>query len=143
MPVYFLCSNNLQNGVKLFLNSNSHFQQPTLFIKNKLKNGRNVFWNYKCKICTTQNWDNVFVFHPLLTIKIILKTPNHINRPISQWLYYGLWFSAFCVLHTLLLETLRRNWKENKEVGTISVEVRIQMKKTKIFMEFFYISFRK
>jgi hypothetical protein len=29
------------------------------------------------------------------------------------------------------------------EVGTISFEVRIPMKKPKIFMEFFYISFRK
>ena len=35
------------------------------------------------------------------------------------------------------------NWKENKEVGTISFEVRIPMKKPKIFMEFFYVSFRK
>ena len=35
------------------------------------------------------------------------------------------------------------NWKENKEVGTICFEVRIPMKKTKIFLEFLYISFRK
>ena len=35
------------------------------------------------------------------------------------------------------------NWKENKEVGTISFEIRIPMKKPKIFKEFFYVSFRK
>ena len=35
------------------------------------------------------------------------------------------------------------NWKENKEVGTTCFEVRIPMKKPKIFMEFFYVSFRK
>ena len=35
------------------------------------------------------------------------------------------------------------NWKDNKEVGTISFEVRIPMKKPKIFMEFFYVRFRK
>ena len=29
------------------------------------------------------------------------------------------------------------NWKENKEVGTICCEIRISMKKPKIFMEFF------
>ena len=34
-------------------------------------------------------------------------------------------------------------WKENKEVGTICFEIRIPMKKPKIFMEFFYVSFRK
>ena len=34
-------------------------------------------------------------------------------------------------------------WKENKEVGTICFEIRIPMKKTKIFLEFFYVSFRK
>jgi hypothetical protein len=34
-------------------------------------------------------------------------------------------------------------WKENKEVGTICFEIRISMKKPKIFMEFFYVSFRK
>ena len=35
------------------------------------------------------------------------------------------------------------NWKENKEIGTISFEVRIPMKKPKIFLEFFYVSFWK
>ena len=35
------------------------------------------------------------------------------------------------------------NWKENKEIGAISFEVRISMKKPKIFMEFFYVSFLK
>ena len=35
------------------------------------------------------------------------------------------------------------NWKENKEVGTICFEIRIPMKKPKIFMEFFYVSFQK
>ena len=30
------------------------------------------------------------------------------------------------------------NLKENKEVGTICFEIRIPMKKPKIFMEFFY-----
>ena len=35
------------------------------------------------------------------------------------------------------------NWKENKEIGTISFEVRIPMKKPKIFLEFFYVSFQK
>ena len=35
------------------------------------------------------------------------------------------------------------NWKENKEVGTISFEVRIPMKKPKLFMDFFYVIFRK
>ena len=34
------------------------------------------------------------------------------------------------------------NWKENKEVGTICFEVRIPMKKPKIFLEFFYVSFQ-
>ena len=34
------------------------------------------------------------------------------------------------------------NSKENKEVDTICFEIRIPMKKTKIFMEFFYVSFR-
>ena len=29
------------------------------------------------------------------------------------------------------------NWKENKEVGTICIQVRIPMKKPKIFLEFF------
>ena len=35
------------------------------------------------------------------------------------------------------------NWKENREVGTICFEVRIPKKKTKIVMEFFYVSFSK
>jgi hypothetical protein len=35
------------------------------------------------------------------------------------------------------------NGQENKKIGTISFEVRIPMKKTKIFMEFFYVSFRQ
>ena len=35
------------------------------------------------------------------------------------------------------------NCKENKEVGTICFEVRIPKKKTKIVMEFFYVSFSK
>ena len=35
------------------------------------------------------------------------------------------------------------NWKEKKEVGTICFEIRIPMKKWKIFMEFFYASFQK
>ena len=35
------------------------------------------------------------------------------------------------------------NWKENKEVGTICFKIRIQMKKQKIYMEFFYVSFGK
>ena len=35
------------------------------------------------------------------------------------------------------------NWKKSKEVSTISFEVRILMKKPKIFMECFYVSFRK
>ena len=35
------------------------------------------------------------------------------------------------------------NLKENKEIGTISFEVRIPMKKPKIFMKFFYVSFWK
>ena len=34
------------------------------------------------------------------------------------------------------------NWKENKEVGNICFEVRIPMKKPKIFLEFFYVSFQ-
>ena len=35
------------------------------------------------------------------------------------------------------------NRKDIKEVGTICFVVRIPMKKTKIFMEFFYLSFQK
>ena len=35
------------------------------------------------------------------------------------------------------------NLKENKEIGTVSFEVRIPMKKQKIFLESFYVSFRK
>jgi hypothetical protein len=35
------------------------------------------------------------------------------------------------------------NRKETKEVGTICFEVRIPMKKTKIFMEFFHVNFQK
>ena len=35
------------------------------------------------------------------------------------------------------------NWKENKEVGTICFQIRIPMKKPKLFLEFFYVSFRK
>ena len=35
------------------------------------------------------------------------------------------------------------NRKEIKEVGTICFEVRIPMKKPKIYMEFFYLSFQK
>ena len=35
------------------------------------------------------------------------------------------------------------NWKENKEVGTICFEVKFPMKKPKIFLEFFNVSFRK
>ena len=35
------------------------------------------------------------------------------------------------------------NWKENKNVGSICFEVRIPMKKTKIFMESFYVSLKK
>ena len=35
------------------------------------------------------------------------------------------------------------NWKENKEVGTICFEVRILMRKPKIFTEFFYVSFQE
>ena len=35
------------------------------------------------------------------------------------------------------------NWKENKEAGTVCFEARIPMKKTKIFMEFFHVSFQK
>ena len=35
------------------------------------------------------------------------------------------------------------NWNKNKEVGTICFEVRISMKKLKIFMKFFYLSFWK
>ena len=34
-------------------------------------------------------------------------------------------------------------WKENEEVSTICFEIRIPMKKRKIFMEFFYVSFQK
>ena len=34
-------------------------------------------------------------------------------------------------------------WKENEEVSTICFEIRIAMKKRKIFMEFFYVSFQK
>ena len=35
------------------------------------------------------------------------------------------------------------NRKENKEVATICLEVRIPMKKPKIYMEFFHVSFQK
>ena len=35
------------------------------------------------------------------------------------------------------------NWKEKKEVGTSCFELMIPMKKIKIFMEFFYVSFQK
>ena len=35
------------------------------------------------------------------------------------------------------------NWKENKKVVTICFEIRIPKKKSKIFMEFFYVSFQK
>ena len=35
------------------------------------------------------------------------------------------------------------NWKDNKEVGFICFEVRILMKKPKIFLEFFYVTFQK
>ena len=81
---------------------------------------------------------------------------------VAICMYYGFWFSAFCVfpsaIHTLLLETLRRkitlkilhifcmeviNLKENKEVCTSCFEVSIPIKKQKTFMESFYISFRE
>ena len=81
----------------------------------------------------------------------------------ANFLVLILWLLIFCLCfskcNTLMLETLRRtitqeflliffmeviNSKENKEVGTICFDIRIQMKnKTKIFMEFFYESFRK
>ena len=83
-------------------------------------------------------------------------------RSISQWLYYGFWLSAFCGFFEVqyidycwkhYVERLRRNlyifflevinWKENKQVGTICFEIRIPIKKPKIFMEFVYLSLQK
>ena len=75
--------------------------------------------------------------------------------------YFGFCYFAFCVFQVQYIhycwkhyvERLHRNfyiffmevsnWKENKEIGTISFEVRIPMKKQKIFLESFYVSFRK
>ena len=78
------------------------------------------------------------------TGKILLFAFQHFVFFQVQYIYY-------CWKH--YVERLRRNfyilfmevinWKENKEVGTICFEIRIPMKKPKIFMEFFYVSFQK
>ena len=68
-----------------------------------------------------------------------------------HFVFFQVQYIHYCWKH--YLERLHRNcytffmeviiWKENKEVGTICFEIRIPMKKPKIFMEFFYVSFWK
>ena len=68
-----------------------------------------------------------------------------------HFVFFQVQYIHYCWKH--YVERLRRNfyiffmevinWKENKEVGTICFEIRIPMKKPKIFMEFFYVSFQK
>ena len=70
---------------------------------------------------------------------------------ILHFVFFQVQYIHYCWKH--YIERLRRNfyilfmevsnWKENKEICTISFEVRIPMKKPKIFLESFYVSFRK
>ena len=70
---------------------------------------------------------------------------------ILNFVFFKVQYIHYCWKH--YVERLRRNfyiffvevskWKENKEIGTISFQVRIPMKKPKIFLDSFYVSLQK